>query len=71
MPPSERIRRIAERFAFTPTNATCIVKDGEDWWLLGCVEGDQKLPGVRSVWALGDVLDIVEAWLRTQERRKG
>lgn len=68
---NDRIRSIAKKLCMTPTDKVAVVRDGHDWWLIGCVEGDTILPNVRGLWGLGDVLDQVESWLRVQERRKG
>jgi hypothetical protein len=33
------------------------------WWLLGCVEGDQALPGTQSCQSEQEALLLMEQWL--------
>jgi hypothetical protein len=60
----ERGVRLARALGLTPTERTRVERDSTTraWWLLGCVEGGQPLPGARDEATLSAALEAAEAW---------
>lgn len=61
----DRILNLAKVLAVTATEKITIEKDlaTQIWWLRGCVEGDQPLPGTRGCGTIQEALENVEGWL--------
>jgi hypothetical protein len=60
-----RILKLAKVLKLTPTGKTRLEKDlsSQIWWILGCVEGEQPLPGTRGCATMIEALENVEGWL--------
>jgi hypothetical protein len=67
----ERIQKLARRLGMIPMENIQLVeskatKSGfpHRWWLMGCIGGDQPLPGTENSFSPYDALDAAEQWLR-------
>ena len=60
-----RILKLAKVLKLAPTGKIRLEKDlaSQMWWILGCVEGDQPLPGTRGCATMIEALENVEGWL--------
>ena len=67
---SERVRELARRLKLTPTENTrieyCAVGGRRCWWLRGCVEGDQALPGTGNARTISEAIDDANSWLEEE-----
>jgi|LauGreDrversion4_2_1035121.scaffolds.fasta_scaffold09254_6 hypothetical protein len=60
----DRIFKLAKALCLIPTEKTWIEKDEKTaiWWLIGCKEGDQALPGTRGCSTVKEALENAEGW---------
>jgi len=71
---AERLRAIAHVLKLTPGPALRLEppdRRWRNWWLCGCVEGDQALPRTSHCSTVAQALDATEAWLALLLDRKG
>jgi hypothetical protein len=65
---NERVKQLAVKLKMTPTDKTrieyCAVGGERKWWLLGCVEGDQALPGTAGARTVAEAVEGAESWLK-------
>lgn len=66
---SDRIARLARALSLTPTADTGVTRNyaPPQWWLMGCVEGDQPLPNTTSADSEEAAVRAAEEWLGVEE----
>lgn len=61
----DRLKLLAKALCVTPTNKLDIEKSTEfnNWWLVGCKEGDTALPYTKGAKTMLEALENAEGWL--------
>jgi thiazole synthase ThiGH ThiG subunit len=63
----EIARKIAASLRMNSTMATRLVQGKTEWWLVGCLEGDQPLPNTEGCKSVSEAVKSFEDWLSNKE----
>lgn len=61
----QRVNNLAKMMQLTPgqMGASLFRASDDQWWLVGCKEGDQPLPQTKGMKSEGEALSYMETWV--------